>query len=113
MPGEPVPTPALLHSCLVLWSRSTGLHGFLPSALSLCLSRRPRVFLLSWFVAFHLCWSAASPLPAVARVKSEWIKTCPPVEQLRLPVESQSSCIIAVISLPLSAFYCRETFVLQ
>ena len=109
MPGQPVPTRALLHLCLVLWSQSTSLPGFLPLALPLCLSQRPRVFLLLWFAAFHLCWSTASPLPAVARVETEWTKTWPPMEQLWLPVESQSSFIIAIISLPLSAFSVAES----
>lgn len=67
------------------------------------------MFLPLRFVAFHLCWSIASPLPAVARVESEWIKAWPPVEQLRLAMESQSSFVIAIISLLLSAFSMAES----
>ena len=55
MPGQPVPTPALLHSCLVLWSQSTSLPGFLSLALSLCLCP---------CVKGHVCFCCCGLLPS-------------------------------------------------
>lgn len=96
LPGEPVPTPALLRSCC----------GVTPQLLivfspELCLGASASAVLPWWFVAFHLRWSTASPLPAVARGEKL------PVERLRWLWTPRAALLVRL--LPLSAFSVAES----